>query len=95
MTPTFTPAQRTALASLDDRQIIALLGEILEPSQGGPICLENEAFDDVLLPIAEAYRDAFRAIQATLDCDVSERDLDADRADWLYDLRRDDARAVA
>lgn len=92
MSAAFTTAQRSALATMNDRQIIALLGEILEPSANGPCIIQSDDLFDVLDAATSAYQDAFRALQATLDYDTPEAASEraADRADYLYDMRRDD-----
>lgn len=53
--------------------IFHLLGEILEPSYRGPFGVgfkadaQYEAFQDALIPVADAYRAAFDTIRNTVE----------------------------
>lgn len=65
MTHTLSAQTRAELAMLDDAAIFSLLGDILDPGTSSPFDMSDD-MADALLPITEAYRDAFRAVSAAL-----------------------------
>ena len=87
MTAPFSPILRAELAKLDDAQILALLGEIVEPSQGGPICTKDD-FHEELTSIRDAYSKAYKGLL----CTAYGEHLDPDAAYWAEADRRHDER---
>jgi hypothetical protein len=66
---TLRPDIAQMLASCDTADLFAILGEILEPSFGGPFCRaypaddQYEVFVDALRPVTQIFRHAYVNIE--------------------------------
>lgn len=81
-TTKFSPALRAELGKLDVVQILSLLGEIVEPSHGGPFDLDED-FLEALESVTDAYRDAYKSLAYVAAGDHIESPQVGFRRAWL------------
>lgn len=88
---TLTADQRRILATLDVRQILEVLGEIVQPSIVCPfsVLLDADDFCDALAPVERAYSEAFDALKAAADGVVDPDEAKWAEADFRYEMMRD------